>query len=79
MCELKCLGGLGFKDLEVFNDALLGRQAWRVMKGENTLLGKVLKAKYYHRSTFLEAPLGYAPPSFRGRGYGVLRHLLKRG
>lgn len=27
MCELKCFGGLGFKDLEVFNDVLLGRQA----------------------------------------------------
>ncbi|XP_057249396.1 uncharacterized protein LOC130590838 [Beta vulgaris subsp. vulgaris] len=78
MCELKCLGGLGFKDLEVFNDALLGRQAWRIMKGDNTLLGKVMKAKYYHQSTFLEASLGYSP-SFAWKGIWGAKALVKEG
>ena len=28
---MKCLGGLGFKDLVLFNDVLLGLQAWRLI------------------------------------------------
>ena len=78
MCELKCLGGLGFKDLEIFNDALLGRQAWRLMKGENTLLGKVMKAKYYRHCSFLEAPLGYSP-SYSWRGVWSAKALVREG
>ncbi|XP_021741334.1 uncharacterized protein LOC110707615 [Chenopodium quinoa] len=36
----KCLGRLGFRDLRVFNEALLGRQAWRLVKFHNSLLDK---------------------------------------
>lgn len=67
MCEPKCAGGMGFKEFSVFNDSLLGRQAWRLVNGENTLFGKVMKAKYYPHSTFLEAYLGYSTShSWRG-------------
>lgn len=69
---------MGFKDLEIFNDALLGKQAWRLVKGENTLLGKVMKAKYYHKSTFLEAPLGYSS-SYSWRGIWSAKALIKEG
>lgn len=31
LCTTKCVGGMGFKDLSVFNDALLGRQFLRIM------------------------------------------------
>ncbi|XP_021760236.1 uncharacterized protein LOC110725072 [Chenopodium quinoa] len=55
MCTLKCLGGMGFRDLEVFNVALLGRQAWRVLTNTTSLLSRVLKAKYYNNSDFLGA------------------------
>lgn len=41
MCSLKCLGGMGFKDLEVFNDGLLRRQAWRLVRKPNSLFGRV--------------------------------------
>lgn len=78
LCELKCLGGLGFKDMETFNDALLGRQAWRLMKGENTLLGKVMKAKYYRHCSFLDAPLGYSP-SYSWKGVWSAKALVREG
>ncbi|XP_056687711.1 uncharacterized mitochondrial protein AtMg00310-like [Spinacia oleracea] len=59
MCEPKCAGGMGFEDLSVFNDAFLGKQAWRLVKGEESLLGRVMKAKYYPNCTFLDSSLGY--------------------
>lgn len=50
---------MGFKDLLVFNDALLGRQAWRLVHGDGSLLGNVMKAKYYPNCGFLESTLDY--------------------
>ncbi|XP_010695081.1 uncharacterized protein LOC104907789 [Beta vulgaris subsp. vulgaris] len=50
---------MGFKDSKVFNDALLGRQAWRPIRKPNSLFGRVMKAKYYPNSDFIDASLGY--------------------
>ncbi|KAG2568194.1 hypothetical protein PVAP13_7NG300424, partial [Panicum virgatum] len=40
-------GGLGFRDLKLFNQALLGRQAWRLVDRPQSLCARVLRAKYY--------------------------------
>ncbi|XP_019102755.1 uncharacterized mitochondrial protein AtMg00310-like [Beta vulgaris subsp. vulgaris] len=58
LCTLKCFGGLGFRDLAVFNDALLGRQAWRLTREPDSLFARVKKAKYYPHCDFLQAALG---------------------
>lgn len=78
MCEPKCFGGMGFKDLAVFNDALLGRQSWRLVHGDGSLLGKVMKAKYYPNSSFLEASLGYSS-SYSWLGVWSSKALVKEG
>ncbi|XP_021722780.1 uncharacterized protein LOC110690263 [Chenopodium quinoa] len=44
----------------VFNLALLGKQAWRLMQHQKSLLGKVMVAKYFKHSAFLESSLGFA-------------------
>ncbi|OMO67492.1 reverse transcriptase [Corchorus capsularis] len=54
----KTEGGMGFKDLEVFNRALLAKQAWRAMNNSNALWVKVLKGIYFPNSDFMKAKKG---------------------
>jgi hypothetical protein len=47
--------------LEVFNLALLAKQGWRLIQDPNSLLGTILRDKYFLRSSFQKATLGYNP------------------
>ncbi|KAL9830579.1 hypothetical protein AtNW77_Chr3g0190981 [Arabidopsis thaliana] len=57
----KSLGGFGFKDLQCFNQALLTKQAWRLLNDEDSLLSQVFKSRYYLNSDFLSATNGTCP------------------
>jgi len=43
-----------FKYFKVFNKALLSKQVRRILTCHYTLMTKLLKAKYYSKSSFLE-------------------------
>jgi hypothetical protein len=48
-------GGLGFRDMHLFNKAMLAKQIWRLQTDPNSLLNKCLKARYYPDSDILHA------------------------
>jgi hypothetical protein len=60
-CKQKKMGGMGFRDLGVFNEALLAKQGWRIMTEPTSLMATVLKAKYFPNDHFLKAKQGYIP------------------
>jgi hypothetical protein len=39
LCRSKPHGGMGFRDMHLFNQALLARQAWRLISIPNSMLG----------------------------------------
>jgi ribonuclease HI len=78
MGRAKKIGGLGFRDLNCFNKALLAKQDWRLCQNPSSLIGSILKAKYFPNSSFLEAPLGKRP-SYAWRSIFSARNLLQRG
>ncbi|KAL0409008.1 UNVERIFIED_CONTAM: putative mitochondrial protein [Sesamum radiatum] len=63
LCESKQSGGMGFRDLEAFNLALVSKQVWRILKNPDTLLSKILKGRYFARGSIFEARLGFNPSS----------------
>jgi hypothetical protein len=54
----KMKGGMGFRDLEIFNRALLAKQGWRLLKFYESLVARVMKAKYFRNEDFMSAQLG---------------------
>jgi len=46
---------MGFRDIKLFNLAMLGKQGWRLMTSPDTLCSRVLKGKYFPHGDFLSA------------------------
>ena len=59
----KSLGGLGFRDFVLFNQAMLGKQCWRLLTEPTSLCARVLKGRYFPTTDFLTT----GKPSFTWR------------
>ncbi|CAN6374879.1 unnamed protein product [Urochloa humidicola] len=51
-------GGLGFRDIHIFNMAMLAKQGWRLIHNPESLCAQVLRAKYYPEGNPLKASPG---------------------
>ncbi|KAL0741155.1 hypothetical protein Bca4012_082668 [Brassica carinata] len=72
------MGGLGFREIELFNDAMLAKLAWRLINDPESLLAQTLLGKYCAHSEFLDVSC----PSSVSHGWrGILagREVLKKG
>jgi hypothetical protein len=71
-------GGLGYRDLECFNMALLAKQGWRLIQNPQSLVARIIKDKYHPGCSFLESELGNRP-SFAWRSIWNSKTLLQKG
>lgn len=77
MAKPKRKGGLGFKDITSFNDAMLAKIGWRLLQNPACLLARCLLGKYCHSDSFLGCKV--APSSSHGwRNVLVGRDLLSK-
>ena len=55
LCEAKEVGGMGFKEIEKFNDTLLAKQVWRLINNTDSLCHRVFKARFFPNCSILDA------------------------
>jgi len=78
LCDKKEDGGLGFREMEAFNDAMLAKQVWRLLHQETSLVYKILKARYFPHGQMMSAELG-TQPSYTWRSLWGAREVIQRG
>lgn len=78
MCEVKEVGGMGFRKLKDFNIAMLAKQAWRLINNVNPLVTGIMKAKYYANTDILNAKIG-TNPSYMWRNIIAAQEVVMQG
>ena len=77
MCKPKMEGGLGFKDLCKFNEAMLAKHVWRLIHDTDSLFFRVFKTKYFPNGSIFEAKSSTG--SYAWKSILKSRHLIARG
>ncbi|KAK5819935.1 hypothetical protein PVK06_024970 [Gossypium arboreum] len=72
------MGGLGFRDVRLFNLALLGRQVWRLLNNTDSLYFKVLSSKYFPDGNIFHAKK-VDKASFTWLSIAAAVHIFKDG
>lgn len=78
MCLPISHGGLGFHDIQLFNQALLAKYAWRILQFPDCIFSMLMKSIHFPDCHFLEVCLGQRP-SFGWRSILHGRDLLCKG
>ena len=71
-------GGLGFRDLKLFNLALLAKQGWRLQTNSSSLFCRVFRTKYFPHGSFVEADMG-RNPSYAWKSLMAAQGVVRKG
>jgi hypothetical protein len=74
----KFMGGMGFRDMKLFNQTLLARQCWRLLIEPDFFCTRVLKGRYFHGGSFLDSSTTRTC-SFTWRSLVFGKDLLQQG
>ena len=78
MCKSKFHEGMGFRNIQAFNLAVLAKQGWRILSSPNSLMARVFKAKYFPYDDFLNSKKG-GSPSYVWRSIHNSLGVIKKG
>ena len=78
LCTTKKKGGMGFRGIQVFNLAMLAKQAWRLLHHMHSLFYRVYKARFFLECSFMEAELGHNP-SYVWQSLLAAREVIQEG
>ncbi|KAL3535370.1 hypothetical protein ACH5RR_003831 [Cinchona calisaya] len=71
-------GGMGFRDIQLFNETLLTKQLWRILIHPNFLVSKMLKTKYFAKAFLFDAPIPRGSSWF-WKSVSSVKYLLEAG
>ena len=69
---------MGFRDLALYNDSLLAKQAWRLLHNKSSLFYKVFKARFFPHCSIIKATDSRSS-SYAWRSILKGRDVLQRG
>ena len=77
LCKPKAIGGMGFRELQKFNDAMLAKQVWRLLQNQDSLFFHFFKSKFFPCGSIFDAKENKG--SFAWRSILKGRDLIKSG
>ena len=78
MYRSKLQGGMGFRNIQAFNLAMLAKQGWRILTNPDSLMARVFKVKYFPFDDVLNFKKG-SNPSYAWRSIHNSLKVIRRG
>ncbi|XP_075659081.1 putative mitochondrial protein AtMg00310 [Castanea sativa] len=78
LCKSKLEGGIGFRNLQAFNLAMLAKQGWRPLSNPYSLIARIYKARYYPHGDVLNSK-PQCNPSYAWRSIFQALEAIRKG